>query len=261
MADTNRPLIIAHRGESHDAPENTLAAIRLAWDRKVPAVEIDVRLSLDGVPVIIHNPTTKELTDRNLQVNRHTLEDLRALDFGSHKGTAFKGEKMPTLQEVLATVPAHGRLVIEIKDGVETIPPLQRAIDRAGCPPETCLLIGFDPEVIGNAKKAMPDIETSWLIDLRSGRGPDPDEQARELAGRARSMQAEGIDLGVDETTDLRIIPALKALGMKTLSWTVNQPDLARRLVAAGIDGITSDRAAWLMNEIGIGNATGPNQP
>lgn len=251
MADTTLPLIIAHRGESHDAPENTLVAIRLAWERKVPAVEIDVRLSRDGIPVVIHNATTKELTGRNLRVNRHTFEDLRTLDFGSHKGPGFKGEKMPSFQEVLATIPDGGRLVIEIKDGLETIDPLRRVLDQAGCSPHSCLLIGFDPEVITAAKKAMPEIEAGWIIDIRKHRRSNPEEQASELARQAQSMKVEIINLGVGHTTDLRIFPSLQSLGLKAFAWTVNDLALARSLVATGVDGITSDRAAWLMGQLG----------
>ncbi len=96
-------LIIAHRGESYDAPENTLASINLAWQRDADAVEIDVRLSKDNKVVVFHDKTTRRLGGRNESVKNQTLEELKELDVGSWKSEKYKNEKIPTLTEVLAT--------------------------------------------------------------------------------------------------------------------------------------------------------------
>ncbi len=107
--------IIAHRGASFDAPENTLAAIRLAWQQQADAVEIDVHLSRDRHLVAIHDFNTRKTTGRNRPVARQTLAQLRTLDAGQWKHPRWRGEKIPTLEEVLATVPPGKRLFIEIK--------------------------------------------------------------------------------------------------------------------------------------------------
>ena len=108
-------LIIAHRGESYDAPENTLASINLAWERGAEAVEIDVHLSKDNQVVVIHDPNTLRVSGIKKKIKNSTVADLKKLDVGSWKSAEFKNEKIPTLKEVLATVPQSKKLIIEIK--------------------------------------------------------------------------------------------------------------------------------------------------
>src|SRR6478672_5367982 len=98
--------IIAHRGASFDAPENTLAAIRLGWDQGADGVEFDVRLSRDGQIVVIHDADTRRVANVDRLVSDQTVDELRQLDVGRWKGPQFAGERIPTLAEVLAIVPA-----------------------------------------------------------------------------------------------------------------------------------------------------------
>jgi len=101
------PLVVAHRGASHAAPENTLAAFKLAWKEGADAIEGDFFLTKDQEIVCTHDRTTQRLNKEklNLDVAKSTLEELRALDVGSWKNEKWKGERMPTLAEVMATVP------------------------------------------------------------------------------------------------------------------------------------------------------------
>ncbi|MFV2065815.1 MAG: glycerophosphodiester phosphodiesterase family protein, partial [Pirellulales bacterium] len=98
-------LIVGHRGASHDAPENTLAAFQLAWQRGADGVEGDFYLTSDGHIVCIHDADTERVAGEKLIVAESTLADLRQLDVGAWKGERWRGEKIPTLEEVLATVP------------------------------------------------------------------------------------------------------------------------------------------------------------
>src|SRR4051794_20206839 len=101
--------IIAHRGASHDAPENTLAAVRLAWAQHADAVEIDVHLTRDGRLAVIHDPDTQRTAGIPQLVTETTLADLQRLDAGAWKGASFAGEKIPALEDVFALVPAGKR--------------------------------------------------------------------------------------------------------------------------------------------------------
>ena len=125
-----KPLIIAHRGESFNAPENTMAAINLAWERDAEAVEIDVQLSKDNELVVIHDMDTKRLTGIDKKVKDQTLAELKKLDVGSWKDITFKDERIPTLDEVLATVPTGKKLIVEIKSGPEMVLVLNFPIAR-----------------------------------------------------------------------------------------------------------------------------------
>lgn len=246
MTASPAPLFIAHRGESHDAPENTLASINLAWERKVPAVEIDVRVSRDREAMVIHNATTGFMAGTDWRVSRRTCTDLRTLDFGRLRGSTWAGLTIPTLAEVLDTVPSDGRLFIEIKAGAEAIEPIRTALTDSRIRPGQVTLISFKRNVLTRAAEAMPACDTAWITDVKKISG-DSARAATRLGGLTRRSGFQTINLGVDANTDLAIVGALKAQGLGVFCWTVNDRRLARRLIRAGIDGITSDRAAWLM--------------
>ena len=99
-------LIIAHRGASHDAPENTLSAFKLAIEQGADAFEADFYLTRDDHVVCFHDKDTERITGRKLSITETPFDELRRLDVGSWKGAQWKGEQMPTLEEVLAAVPA-----------------------------------------------------------------------------------------------------------------------------------------------------------
>jgi glycerophosphoryl diester phosphodiesterase len=124
-------MIIAHRGESFDAPENTMAAIQLAWDRGADAVEIDIQLSKDNRIVVIHDFETKRLAGVNKKVKEQTFEELRKLDVGSWKNPSFKDEKIPSLAEVLESVPNGKKLIIEIKSDSSIIPIFKKDLEES----------------------------------------------------------------------------------------------------------------------------------
>src|SRR6478609_1034971 len=113
---TRRPLLIAHRGESHLAPENTLAAFRLAWSLGDDAIELDVHLTRDGQVVVCHDDDTSRTTGgRTKRVVRDSAAgELRALDVGAWKGPQYAGERMPLLEEVLSILPAGKRAFVAL---------------------------------------------------------------------------------------------------------------------------------------------------
>ena len=161
--------IIAHRGASRDAPENTLAAFRLAWAQGADAAECDVHLSRDGRVVVIHDETTTRTASRRRRVAAQTLGQLRELDAGSWKSPRWRGEPIPTLTEVLDTVPPGKRLFIEIKSGRETVAPLAADIRRSARGKSAVAVIGFDLRVMALAKRALPRVRVYWGLESREG--------------------------------------------------------------------------------------------
>src|SRR4051812_19201695 len=109
--------IIAHRGASHDAPENTLAAVRLAWAQHADAVEVDVHLTRDWRLAVIHDPDTRRTGDEVCVVADSTLAELQRLDVGQWKDPRFAGERIPTLEDVFGSVPDGKRTFVELKSG------------------------------------------------------------------------------------------------------------------------------------------------
>jgi glycerophosphoryl diester phosphodiesterase len=147
------PLIVAHRGASFVAPENTLPAFELAWEQGADAIEGDFLLTKDNQIVCIHDKTTKRLTEQNLVVAESTLEQLKTLDVGSWKNKKYTGTQIPTISEVFATVPSGKKFFVEVKCGPEIIPYLIKEIKMSGLKMDQVRLICFDKEVIKVFKK------------------------------------------------------------------------------------------------------------
>lgn len=126
----SRPLVVAHRGSSGSAPENTLAAVRLAIDEGADMIEVDVRMTRDFFLVVLHDQDIARTTNGQGKVWEYSLQELRAFDAGVWYGPKFKGERIPTLREVMNLLPAHVQLNIEVKTDGE---PRDRLAHEEAC--------------------------------------------------------------------------------------------------------------------------------
>ena len=240
--------IVAHRGASHDAPENTLAAIKLAWDQHADGSEFDVYLSKDGQIVVLHDKSTRRTSGVAGQVADMTLDELRKLDVGKWKHAKFAGEKIPTLAEMLATVPEGKKVFVEVKCGPEVVPALDRVLKGSKLKPEQTPVICFNAKVVAAMKKARPDVPAYWLVSLEK-KGEKP-PTAEALIARAKKFGADGLDLQACDALNEAFAKKVKAAGLRLDVWTVNDVKLARRMVKIGVDGITTDRPAWLREQL-----------
>src|SRR6187431_238635 len=109
--------IVAHRGASADAPENSLSAMKLAWEQGADAIELDLWLSKDGKLIVFHDADTKRIGGVDRKITEYTAAEAAQVDIGKWKGEKFAGEKLPALEPILATVPAGKRIVLELKSG------------------------------------------------------------------------------------------------------------------------------------------------
>lgn len=243
--------IVAHRGESADAPENTLAAIRMAWQRGADAVEFDVQLTKDGRPIVIHDKDTKRTTGIDKVVKRTTLDELRKLDAGLWKDAQWKGERLPTLDEALAITPEKKRCFIEIKVGPESIPSVGKAIADSGKPREQFAIISFNAATIAEAKRQLPDIEAYWLCGFeRDKKTGEWTPSIETLIQKAKSLKADGLNLAANGPLDRESIRRIHDENLKLFVYTVNDSEKARRFVDWGINGITTDKAGWLKEQL-----------
>lgn len=232
-------LVIAHRGFSGIAPENTLAAFKKAIEVGADMVELDVRLSRDGVVVVIHDESLERTTDGRGKVIDQTLDELKRWDAGSKFHSSFSGERIPTLQEVLQL--AHGRVMvnIELKKGNYgrwTILDLaERAlweVDRAGMV-DRVMFSSFDPMAIEWIMKKNQTVPVAYLYNrpwslprqVTEGR-PFPILNCRksvltpENISRARQ---EGIGIGVYTLNTEEELE--KFIGMKVDAIITDYPD------------------------------------
>ena len=146
--------IIAHRGASWLAPENTVASANLAWEKGADAVEVDIYLSKDNKIICSHDATTKRTSGRDYRIADTESRILRKLDVGTFKDEMYKGEKIPFLKEIIRTVPPGKELVVEIKCKSEILPYLQKVI-RKNSNNRNFTFICFDFQTIADTNPAM----------------------------------------------------------------------------------------------------------
>lgn len=239
----NATEIIAHRGASYEAPENTLASFKLAWQKKADAIELDIYLSKDGKVMVSHDGTLGRMTGKDISIKDSTSEEIRALDAGSIKGKQFAGERIPFLEEVLKTIPRGREAFIEIKCGTEVLPALQKIIKESR-KEKQLRIIGFDLNTIAAFKKLMPNIPVFWL----QSKGKAATYSSRFIVD-VKSHGIDGLDLLYDGVNK-EYVDAVKAAGLKLYTWTVDDPNEAKRLASLGVDGITTNRPDFIREQI-----------
>jgi len=242
-----RPLVAAHRGASLEAPENTMAAFRLAVELGADYLELDVQRSSDGRLVVIHDATVDRTTDGSGEVGRLPYAVLRTLDAGSWFGKQYAGERIPSLDEVLDTYLGRTGLLLELKNpdsypGIVEQLSDELAVRLRRSPESASRLIvqSFDHGAVRRFHEKLPTVATAVLT---SGRGELRLAKLREYAGYASYVNAHIGDL------TLKASGRLHALGMKTFVWTVHTRRQARKLGHLGISGVVTDNpAAFLPN-------------
>lgn len=249
--DITTEKMVAHRGESFDAPENTMAAIKLAWHRGVKAVEIDVRLSSDNEIVVIHDAHTGRVGDKKLLIKKSKLHEIRTVDIGIKKAVAYKGEKIPTLNEILETIPLNSKLIIEVKCGEEIISPLKKIFINSRLKNNQIEIISFDLELIAKIKEQLPMYKALWLLDL-DYYWPhwllriDP----LKIIEKINKNNLDGVDVWAGKVINQSFVDVFIDRGLLLYTWTVNDVAFARKLLNFGVDAITTDRASWLNKQI-----------
>jgi len=243
LLDPDARLVIAHRGSSAEAPENTLPAFEAAVAQGADAVELDVRLTADGAPVVIHDATLDRTTDRTGPVAALTLAELRSVDAGWHfsadqgRTHLYRGRdaRIPTLGEVLWAFPKLS-ILVEIKE-----PPAQEAVRRVLLQEdaaERCVmaseyreaLLAFDESPFARGASS-PEISALYWAALLRRRPPAVGYRMLSVPLRYRGLPVPTSGF----------VAAAKANGCAVHVWTVNAPDTARRLWRRGVSGIVTD--------------------
>ena len=242
--------IIAHRGASRSAPENTLPAFRLAWKQGADAAELDVHLSRDGQVVVIHDAAARRTGGLDRKVCDLTLAELRALDFGRWKGVKWAGTRIATLDEVVQIAPPRKRLLIEIKCGPEIIPALRKILDGSGNRRRQFILQSFSLPTMEAAKAAFPDTEAGWLCSLRQPTAPEAAAEADALIRQAAEAGLNGLHLRASPLMDADMVERVRVARLKFRVWTVDSAAVARWLAGLGIDGIITNRPGWIRDHM-----------
>ena len=247
------PIVVAHRGASHDAPENTLPAFRLAWEQGADAIEGDFFLTADGKIVCTHDRVTGRLNPMKvkLEVARSTLAELQKLDIGAWKGEEWEGERMPTLEEVMETVPDGKRLLIEVKCGPEILPALKKVIRASSLEPGQITVISFKKAVVLESKRSMPGIQAFWLCSFkRDKKTGDVEPSEASVLESLELLGADGFSCGDHNSLNAEFVQKVRTQGVEMHCWTIDDPKRAHELAAMGMHSITTNRPALVRESL-----------
>lgn len=249
------PLIIAHRGDSVHAPENTLAAFKRAVDAGADGIEFDVRLTKDGEVVVFHDSSLNRIAGRESRIIQLSAEELRSVDVGSwfnRRRLAFANEKfarerIPTLSETLEDLVAFdGLLYIELKCREEDVERLARAVCVVICDSPLLpriIIKSFKLKVIPHVKELCPGVRTAALFAPKM----------RSLLSRKKRLLDMAEEAGATEISvhytlaTQKIAEEAARRGVEMVIWTVDHPRWIRRSIELGVKAIiTNDPAKML---------------
>ena len=232
-------LNIAHRGASGTFPENTLSAFRAAIEAGADMCELDVQLTREGAVVVIHDETVERTTDGKGEVAELTLEELKRLDAGAkYKGGSFKGERIPTLDEVFAVTGGKCGLNIELKAGglEHQVAQIMQAHNALG----DSIVSSFDWDYLKKIQQLHFDIRVGLLAE----------EKPVDLMMNAAAMRAHAINPRWDMVTS-DLCKAAHERGLKVYTWTVDADARMRALIECGVDGIMTNYPERLRRVLG----------
>ncbi|MCA9069906.1 MAG: glycerophosphodiester phosphodiesterase, partial [Planctomycetaceae bacterium] len=213
--------------------------------------------------VAFHDPSTLRITGEEHHVSERTLAELKHLSVGLWKDPQWEAERIPTLDEVLATVPPGKRLYVEIKCGQEILPELVRIL-KTPLATERVVVIGYGFDVLAKLKQQVTEVKT--LLVVRLAQNPKNNHEATpslaERIGPVQSAGLDGFDIGITELLTAETVETLLKKNFELCTWTINDPLEARRLELLGIHAITTDFPKQLRQELShlgpIPNAIGP---
>ncbi len=222
-------IVVAHRGASRAAPENTLAAMKKAVEFGADYAECDVFQTKDGEIVLFHDEEMERTTGKEGMIWDYTLAELEEMEVGSWFKEEFRGEPIPTLHEVIQLVKGKIKLNIEVKISGSDPGIAQKVVEiiRSEGIERECMVTSFEKSVIEKVKEIAPDLITGFIFDEEHP--PDIFEGNWEYVCCKRDIMDE------------EFVRRAKQKGKKIFVWTVNYPAEMKKLIALGVDGIITD--------------------
>ena len=226
------PIFLSHRGESDDAPENTMQAYQLAMDRQSDGIELDIRLTADGRIVCVHDADLKRVAGVPAVIAEHTLAELRKI------------HPVPELYEVLAILRPGSMIQIELKSTAALLPELRPLLTPELCGKLAVRISSFEAELLNAAADFFPELPRLLLIDLIKHFGHLP--TADETEALLRQYRATGVSLRANMAFTADFVRELKARGLSVVGWGVSNDELGLHLAEIGVDAMTCNHAVAL---------------
>ncbi|TAF64576.1 MAG: glycerophosphodiester phosphodiesterase [Cytophagales bacterium] len=232
--------IIAHRGASSVAPENTLIAIKKALDFEADIIEIDVFQTSDSVVILMHDETLDRTTNGEGRIEEHSYLELSRLEAGSWFSPSFAREPIPRLEEVIELINGEARLLIEIKEGGNNIEQNVLKIINQYKAKDWCIVQSFDAGVVQTVKDLDKNIEVHQLAVGNISALPFHWNRGLRIGSVYQYNNTSHINLNY-QYVSAKVVRKIHEQGQKIYVWTVNKPEDMRRLAAMGVDGIITD--------------------
>jgi glycerophosphoryl diester phosphodiesterase len=244
----------AHRGESHDAPENTMAAYELAWKNGEKIIETDIHLTKDGHVVICHDVDTLRTSTekKKLVIKDSTLAEIQKLDVGAWKGPQFAGQTCPTLKQLFDAMPPGTSCLTEIKSGIDVVPAFVDIVKSSRKGPDQIIVISFKPDALEASKRALPNYKHYFLANHKKDKQGNflPAPNVDEWISTAKRVGADGLDLKAEDPLTESACKRILASGLELHVWTIDHPTLAKRYLDWGAESITTNRPSWLRQQL-----------
>lgn len=228
-----KPLIYAHRGSSGEAPENTMAAFRLALQQEAAGIELDIQMTADGQLVVIHDESLDRTTNGHGLVAAHTYEEIQRYD-ASYIFEQYRGEPVPLLSEVLKLLePAGLELNIELKNSViryEGMEDIAIRLVREFGMESRVIFSSFNHYSVAELTRKAPEVEAAILYEADLFR---PWEYAAPIGARALHPWLHSVNK--------ELVTHARQAGMHVRVWTVNAEDVMRRMIDADVDAIITN--------------------
>jgi len=250
---SNKFRIIAHRGSSYLAPENTISSAKLAMQENADALELDIHLTKDNQIVVIHDSNIKRTSGINKFVKDLTLQQLKQYDFGLWKNKKWKNERIPTLEEIFNIIPNNKSIFIEIKSGMECLSEIKKLILDGIILENQMVLMDFNFKTVLKAKAMFPSVEVLWLYEFEQFATP---KRKRVLLDNiieiAVKNKIDGINIENIKQLNADFIKRANECGLKCYCWTVDNYKRAKYLMDSGINGIATNKPGWMKKKLNI---------
>lgn len=243
FCQAGEPQIIAHRGASHAAPENTMASFNLAWKEGADGIEGDFWLSKDGKIICMHDADTERTTGVKKVTKETNWSDLKTLDAGSWKNPKYKSEPIPLLDDILKALPADKMFFVEIKCGPEIIPALAKVFEETKADPARVIVISFDEAVVSAARHQLPEYKAHLISSLKKF---DKGGNEQKFTTQIEKCGAQGLQFQSTAKVPSAWLESQKERGMKLTAWVIDDAATVERLENINLDFMTTNRPAAL---------------
>ena len=229
-----RSLFLSHRGESDDAPENTIAAFKLAVDGKSDGIELDIHLTKDGHVVVVHDDDLKRVANSDIVIAENNLKDIQQV------------HPVPTLKEFLSLDLSNMRVQIEIKGKNNLFPKFKELLDQDHVKKFDITISSFDANLLKEAKSVFPNYQRILLIDLTKLTNGNALPTVEQTVEYLKQYEVTGISFKSDARIDKDYVNNLKNAGFNVVAWGVFADELGLAMADAGVEAMTCNHALAL---------------